>query len=51
MNEVGECVALKKMHNSDEASSLLQRLARDCSACMKRHGFRVKLLKEFFPKV
>jgi hypothetical protein len=48
--KVWETKALVKMNKKDEAKRLLDRLASICAPVMARRSWRVKCLKEFYPK-
>ena len=47
---VQKVTSLSKLPRAEEAIDLLNRLVRDCSPLMKRKGWTVKHLKEFYPK-
>ena len=49
-DNVWETKALTKMEKSEEAKKLLDRLASICAPAMARRSWRVKCLKEFYPK-
>ena len=49
-NNVWETKALVRMEKSEEAKKLLDRLASICAPVMARRSWRVKCLKEFYPK-
>jgi ribosomal protein L40E len=50
MDKVWETKALVKMNKSNEAKKLLDRLANICGPVMAKRNWRVKCLKEFYPK-
>ncbi|RUP47978.1 WLM domain-containing protein [Jimgerdemannia flammicorona] len=46
---IGEFNVLKKMDRQDEATALLRKIASQVKPIMKKRGWKVTILQEFFP--
>ncbi|OIT20690.1 PREDICTED: DNA-dependent metalloprotease WSS1 [Nicotiana attenuata] len=50
LNKVWEIKALKRKPKHEEATKILERIAKQVQPIMRKHNWRVKLLSEFCPK-